>query len=76
MQDGFDPDILAGIFDAIALGIDGLLNATIDTSNADSVIMAGYSLVPVVGSNPLDATTFLLLLAVIGVLVGFRKWFG
>lgn len=75
MQDLADPDLFAEIMVAVDIAINEVLWALVDVNNPNSVIMNFWNYLPIVGSNPLPAEDFLLILATFGSIIAYFKWF-
>jgi len=74
MQD-LDPDLIIEIGTVIDSLLDSLVSATIDVNNPDSLIMSFFNLLPIVGANPLPQETFILLMASVGAVVAYMRFF-
>lgn len=75
MEELLDPDMLSAVLVIVDLLIYNGFYWTIDITNSNSLIMSLWNLLPIVGSNPLPQATFLWLLAVVGSVIGYYRWF-
>ena len=75
MQGFEDPDILQSIKDGIDTAVDEFLFATVDVANPNSIVMTFWNFLPIVGANPWPIETFLTLIASVGAIIAYFKWF-
>ncbi len=68
-------DIGAGIIAAIIKIIIQVLKFLFDVSNPNSVIMIIYNFIPVVGSHPLSFANAIMLIVILGLTVGYVKFY-
>jgi len=68
-------DIGAGVINAIIKIIIVALKFLFDVTNPNSVIMILYNFIPVVGSHPLSLPNSIMLIVIVGVVIGYVKFY-
>ena len=72
---GIDFDILELILQAITITVTGIFDATISIDNDSSILMVLFNKLPIVGSDPVSMETMIYLVAGIGVIVAYFRWY-
>lgn len=67
--------MLEPIGDALNPIFGSFFTLVFDVTNSGSFLMSLWNFLPIVGSNPVDQTTFVMFIVALGPIVAYFKWF-